>query len=97
MADMPAIGVPEGTPERPAVQAEYPAVHDMPPRRAEVPLEEAEQKKLEKELIAAREGQSSRAEEIAKPERAPKRQGPRPKQKSAGAAGTETAGTRRDP
>jgi len=54
--NMPAAagGLPESTPQRPATPAAYPAVHDMPPPRATTVLTDAEQKKLEDDLIAAR-------------------------------------------
>jgi hypothetical protein len=47
-------GLPEGTPARPAEQAPYPAVHDMPPPRSSTPLTEAEKKLLKDDLIANR-------------------------------------------
>jgi hypothetical protein len=47
-------GLPEGTPQRPAAPAAYPAVHDMPPKREDTMLSYEEQKKLEDDLIAAR-------------------------------------------
>jgi len=47
-------GLPEGAPQRPATPAAYPAVHDMPPPRTETMLSDAEQKKLEDDLVAAR-------------------------------------------
>jgi hypothetical protein len=49
-----AGGLPEGTPQRPAVPAAYPAVQDMPPPREDMVLTYEEQKKLENDLIAAR-------------------------------------------
>ena len=58
-----AGGLPEGTPQRPTGQAVYPAVHDMPPPRSNTLLTDAEQKKLEDDLVAAR----NRAAEAAKP------------------------------
>ncbi|MEA2905099.1 MAG: hypothetical protein QOI12_2486 [Alphaproteobacteria bacterium] len=48
-------GLPEGAPERPATPAPYPAVHDIPPRRADVPLSDAERKRLREELILTRD------------------------------------------
>jgi hypothetical protein len=48
-------GLPEGTPERPATPPSFPAVHDMPPARGDVPLNEAQKKRLQDELIATRE------------------------------------------
>lgn len=47
-------GLPEAAPARPATPTAYPAVHDMPPERANTTLTDNEQKKLEDELIAAR-------------------------------------------
>ncbi len=49
-----AGGLPEGTPQRPAAAAAYPAVHDMPPPRATTVLTDAEQKQLEDDLVATR-------------------------------------------
>src|SRR6476661_5041667 len=47
-------GLPEGAPQRSARPSAYPAVHDMPPRRGSVVLTDTEQKKLQDDLIAAR-------------------------------------------
>jgi hypothetical protein len=49
-----AGGLPENTPQRPATPAAYPAVHDMPPPRTNM-LTDEEQKKLEADLVAARD------------------------------------------
>jgi hypothetical protein len=53
---MPAAtgGLPESAPQRPAMPAAYPAVHEMPPPRSSTVLTDAEQKKLEDDLVAAR-------------------------------------------
>jgi hypothetical protein len=53
---MPAAvgGLPSETPERSAVPPPYPAVHDMPPQRSDTMLSDDQQKKLESDLIAAR-------------------------------------------
>src|SRR5712692_12083893 len=53
---MPAAagGLPEGAPPRPETPSAYPAVHDMPPPRGETVLTSEEQKKVEDELVAAR-------------------------------------------
>ncbi len=61
-------GLPAGTPERPAVAPDYPAVHDMPPPRAAAVLTEEEKKKVEAELAAMRAEQARRAKASAKPE-----------------------------
>jgi hypothetical protein len=50
----PGIGLPANAPERPATPVDFPAVHDMPPARPAALLNEAEQQKLEKDLLAAR-------------------------------------------
>lgn len=51
-------GLPEGAPARPAVQAAFPAVHDMPPQRAQPLLDEEEQKRLERDLTKVRNRQA---------------------------------------
>ena len=48
-------------PERPANPPAYPAVHDMPPARTDVPLNEADKKKLKEELDATRKRAAQRA------------------------------------
>ena len=56
----PALGgEPAGLPAKPRTGYQYPAVHDMPPDRASVPLDGNEQEKLEKELQAARDKQEA--------------------------------------
>jgi len=47
-------GLPEDAPARPATPAPFPAVHNMPPARSTAPLNDAEQKQLEDDLVAAR-------------------------------------------
>ncbi|TMK17001.1 MAG: hypothetical protein E6G75_10330 [Alphaproteobacteria bacterium] len=59
-----AAGLPHGTPQRPASSRPYPAVNDMPPPRATTVLTDAETRKLESELVAAR---NRAAEAAAKP------------------------------
>jgi len=53
-------GLPAGAPARPETPYEYPAVHDMPPDRASTPMTEAEQVRLEKELVTVRDRQEGR-------------------------------------
>jgi hypothetical protein len=48
-------GLPEGVPQRPAVQPAYPAVHDMPPARQDATLSDAERKRLQEDLARARD------------------------------------------
>jgi hypothetical protein len=56
-------GLPEGTPARAETPPAYPAVHDMPPKRAQTVLSEQDRKKLEADLAAARDGAARRAAE----------------------------------
>jgi hypothetical protein len=55
--NMPTMagGLPENAPQRPANPGAYPAVHDQPPPRSQAVLTDEEQRKLEQDLIAARE------------------------------------------
>ena len=52
LADSMPSGVaePAGTPARPAVAYQYPAVHDMPPPRPDQPLTDEQQMQMEKDL-----------------------------------------------
>jgi hypothetical protein len=61
-SEMPAAvgGLPAGTPERPSTPP-YPAVHDMPPPREDTVLTDAEQRKMQADLMAARDRQTKRA------------------------------------
>lgn len=63
LSELPAAvgGLPAGTPERQATPVGYPAVHDMPPPRANTVLTEDEQKKAAADLAAARDQQAKRA------------------------------------
>jgi len=67
------VGLPAGTPERPATPFEYPAVHDMPPDRMSVPMTEEEQVKLEKDLANVRDRQEGRPPPARKPANAAKK------------------------
>lgn len=53
------IALPADTPERPAIPAAYPDVHDMPPPRPNTILSAEEQVELEKELTAVRTRQEA--------------------------------------
>jgi hypothetical protein len=72
-----SVGLPADAPARPQTAYEYPAVHDMPPPRADKPLSENEQIKLEKELTTLRdrqEGLNAQAKKrapAAKPKKKP--------------------------
>lgn len=61
IADAPLVGLPANTPARPATPGEYLPVHDIPAPRAETTLDRAQQEKLEKDLLAARDRQASGA------------------------------------
>jgi hypothetical protein len=62
-SEMPTAvgGLPAGAPDRPATPAAYPAVHDMPPPRDDVVLTNAQQKKAQADLLAARDRQTKRS------------------------------------
>src|SRR5262249_9905594 len=70
LSEMPTQvgGLPAGTPQRPAVAPEYPAVHEMPPPRTAAVLTEEEKKKVEAELAAMRAEQARRAKARGLPE-----------------------------
>jgi len=70
MSEMPTQvgGLPAGTPQRPAVAPEYPAVHEMPPPRTAAVLTEEEKKKVEAELAVMRAEQARRAKAKGLPE-----------------------------
>ncbi|RAI39025.1 hypothetical protein [Rhodoplanes roseus] len=54
-------GLPAGAPERSAVPPAYPAVNDVPHARADRPLTDAERKKVQADLDAARAAAAKRA------------------------------------
>jgi outer membrane biosynthesis protein TonB len=54
-------GLPKDVPAKPAVPMAFPNVYEVRPTRTITPLDEAEQKKLETELLALRESQKQRA------------------------------------
>ena len=70
-------GLPAGAPTRPDAPYVYPAVHDMPPPRAEPTMSVEQQQKVEDDLRATRDRQ-----EQAKPAAEPKSK-PKPKPKAA--------------
>ena len=47
-------GLPEGVPARPAAPPAYPAVHDLPPPRADSALSDVESKRLREDLKKTR-------------------------------------------
>jgi len=84
------MGLPAGAPARPATPYEYPAVHDMPPARATIPMSEDEQAKLEKELANVRDRQEGRTQ-------SPKKPAPKTKKPPNDAEGGQTAGAKPNP
>jgi hypothetical protein len=56
-SQMPAIGLPAGTPERPSTPVLFPAVHDIPPPRNSVMLTNTEAEQLEGDLASDRDKQ----------------------------------------
>lgn len=59
IADMPAVGLPADAPQRPKEAGAYLPVHDVPPERAETAMNPDEQKRIQAELMAARDRQAS--------------------------------------
>jgi hypothetical protein len=57
VADMPVVGLPANTPERPAVAPDYVPVYDTPAPRSEAPLSPAQRAQLMRDLTAARDRQ----------------------------------------
>jgi hypothetical protein len=60
-------GLPQGTPPRPETPSAYPAVHDMPPPRGNTVLTSEEQKKIEDDLVAARNRAATAGGSTGKP------------------------------
>jgi hypothetical protein len=60
-------GLPADAPARPAEQAPYPAVHDIPPPRPVRVLDDDQQERLEKDLSVARDRQEARNPNAKKP------------------------------
>jgi hypothetical protein len=68
VADMPVVGLPSDAPARPKEAGAYLPVHDLPQGRDEAAMNLAEQKRIQSELIAARDRQAtSTAPPPAKP------------------------------
>jgi hypothetical protein len=75
-------GEPGDTPARPASAFPFPAVHDMPPPRAESPMTDEQQAKMERDLSTARarqeaEVKAAAAAEAAEDNPAPKKPAPK--------------------
>ncbi len=69
IADLPAVGLPADAPPRPKEAGSYLPVHDLPPDRAEAAMDPEEQKRIQSELIAARDRQASTGAVPAAPAR----------------------------
>ena len=69
IADLPAVGLPADAPPRPKEAGSYLPVHDLPPERAEAAMPPDEQKRIQSELIAARDRQASSGPPPAPPAR----------------------------
>ncbi len=59
IADLPLVGTPADAPARPKEAGSYLPVHDLPPDRDEAAMAPAEQAKMQRELLAARDRQAS--------------------------------------
>jgi hypothetical protein len=59
IADLPAVGLPADAPARPKEAGGYLPVHDLPPERAETAMKPDEQKRIQSELMAARDRQAA--------------------------------------
>ena len=57
---LPGMGLPADAPPRPAVSYEYPAVHDMPPPRADITMSDEQRDRMERELVTTRDRQEER-------------------------------------
>jgi hypothetical protein len=66
VADLPGIGVPAGAPARAENQPAYLPVHDVPPPRDEAVLTADEQKKIQTDLLNARDKQTAQANALVK-------------------------------
>jgi hypothetical protein len=90
-------GEPADTPARPATAYSYPAVHDMPPPRADAPMTDEQQAQMEKELISAREKQEAAVKAEAAADAAQNAPAPATKKPPAGASRGEATGTTTKP
>ena len=59
IADLPLVGTPADAPARPKEAGAYLPVHDLPADRDEAAIPPAEQAKIQRELLAARDRQAS--------------------------------------
>ena len=66
VADLPGIGVPANAPARSENPPAYLPVHDVPPPRDEAVLTADEQKKIQSDLLNARDKQNAEANALVK-------------------------------
>ena len=76
VADMPLVGVPSDAPPRPKEAGVYLPVHDMPQNRDEAAPSLADQKRIQKELIEARDRQALAANPPPPPKSPPAKKKP---------------------
>jgi len=76
VADMPLVGLPSDAPPRPKEAGTYLPVHDLPQARDEAAPTLAEQKRIQKELIEARDRQALAATPAAVPTSPPAKKKP---------------------
>lgn len=94
IADLPnPVGLPADTPARSTTPPAYPAVHDMPPERADATLSTDEQLRMERELATARD----RAKGTQKSGKRKKGKKKPAKKKPATTARAQPAGSNRNP
>jgi hypothetical protein len=66
VADLPGIGLPANAPPRSENPPAYLPVHDVPPPRDEAVLTADEQKKIQTDLLNARDKQNAQANALVK-------------------------------
>ena len=66
VADLPGIGLPSNAPARSETPQPYLPVHDVPPPRDEAVLTADEQKKIQSDLLNARDKQNAEANALVK-------------------------------
>ena len=66
VADLPGIGLPGNAPARAETPPAYLPVHDVPPPRDEAVLTADEQKKIQTDLLNARDKQNAQASALVK-------------------------------
>jgi len=71
MSSLPLVGEPDKLPPRTDTPVSYPAVHDMPAPRDTKPMTDADRKKLEDELVAARNKQEADTNTTPQPPKPP--------------------------